>query len=278
MLTESLAAFACAVVWWGCPASLAALRAAWVGPFAAALLAVALDRAPAEITSPWGRHAHATHATPPPPTPPQVRLAAAHAVAKIGVRSGEPFRLQCYAILSACRQAIQPHSGTCPLDSTVAHATSCRGAATPFSSCALRGLGVASAHGERGKWGCLGPCWQGEGLTGVYAPVECSAMHAFMLCSCLEVLPYAVPQACLFCSACAPPAAVAAPPTRWACSRPLRPRSLCWTSCMRPRCVGGGGGAGGSVLAVNSAVKVSYSGSASMAPVGARWPGSGTSA
>lgn len=41
---------------------------------------------------------------------------------------------------------------------------------------------------------------------------------------------------------------------------------------------GRGGGAGGSVLAVNSAVKVSYSGSASMAPVGARWPGSGTSA
>lgn len=32
----------------------------------------------------------------------QVRLAAAQAVAKIAVRSGEPFRLQCYSILASC--------------------------------------------------------------------------------------------------------------------------------------------------------------------------------
>lgn len=38
----------------------------------------------------------------------QVRLAAAHAVAKIAVRSGEPFRLQGYAILAACRQVDLP--------------------------------------------------------------------------------------------------------------------------------------------------------------------------
>lgn len=41
----------------------------------------------------------------------QVRLAAAQAVAKIAVRSGEPFRLQCYSILASCGGSGADHLG-----------------------------------------------------------------------------------------------------------------------------------------------------------------------
>jgi hypothetical protein len=111
---------------------------------------------------------HPRPAALPSPAPPQamvagsweVRLAAAQAISKIGIRSGEPFRVQCYSILASARGSASAGAAS---DAAAAAASDTRGA--PGGAAGF-GVGADAAGGAGAGGGASAGADAAAGLAG----------------------------------------------------------------------------------------------------------------
>jgi hypothetical protein len=97
----------------------------------------------------------------------EVRLAAAQAIAKIGIRSGEPFRVQCYSMLATARSS----SAAAGAPDAPAAGAPAPGGAAGFGVGASAGGGAPGGGASAGADAAAGLAGEGRDPLGVAACV-----------------------------------------------------------------------------------------------------------